>query len=363
VPEQFFINGKFCAQPTTGVQRYAQGLVAALDARLASSASASRWTLLVPRGARAPALQAIGVRALASPVPGGLHVWEQFALPRASRNGLLINLAGSSAAWAGRQAVVLHDAALFDHPQAYAWTFRRWYRWLFERLARRGAVLITVSEFSRQRLSLALGLARERFAVVPGGADHLRPVRADPALLVRHGLDRLPYLLAVGSANPTKNLAALVAAWRALARTDVRLVLVGGSNERVFAGTADRPAASGVIELGRVDDAALKALYARAKGLVFPSLYEGFGLPPLEAMDCGCPVAAARTASLPQVCGDAALWFDPRSQDDMMTAMRRLLDEPALGEQLRQRGHARAALFRWDASAAALLAAVGAAPP
>jgi glycosyltransferase involved in cell wall biosynthesis len=113
-----------------------------------------------------------------------------------------------------------------------------------------------------------------------------------------------------------------------------------------------------VLRLGPVNDRELKALYGAAQALVFPSTYEGFGLPPVEAMACGCPVAAARAASLPEVCGDAALYFDPHRIDSIRDAVQRLLDDAALQDDLRQRGLRRAATFRWPAAARALIEAL-----
>jgi len=355
-----YLNGKFCAQRTTGVQRYAHGLLAAVDAWLAEGRAAQPWTLLLPQGAPVPALRSIEVRPLAWAGPGRLHGWEQFALPRAARDGLLINLSGSAPAFGARQICAMHDAALFDQPQAYSRSFGGWYRWLFRRLSQqRGTTLITNSAFSRARLSAALDVAPQCFSIVPGAAQHLDAVEPDASLLDTHGLRWRGFVLAVGSRNPTKNLARLIEAWRLLGRDDLRLVLVGGAHARVFGASAsDATALRGVIDLGPVDDAALKALYRNALALVFPSTYEGFGLPPLEAMAAGCPVAASTAPALREVCGDAALFFDPLSPDAIAQALRRLADEPNLRVELVERGRRRAAQFTWDAAAQALLGVV-----
>jgi glycosyltransferase involved in cell wall biosynthesis len=346
----------------TGVQRYARGVVDALDARLVAAPGDRPWILLLPPEGDAPPLRGLTVRRVPWRGPGGLQAWEQFALPRAARSGLLLNLSGSAPTWRhGPQLCVLHDAGPFDHPQAYTTAFRAWYRAQFRRLARDPATtLITVSSFARDRLAQSLSLAPDRIAVVPGGAQHLNGVRADTAVLSSHGLDQCPFVLAVGSRNPRKNLARLVEAWRQLGRDDVRLAVVGGADQRVFAREDASTAARGVVALGPVDDAALKALYERALGLVFPSLYEGFGLPPLEAMACGCAVAVSTAPALREVCGDAALYFDPLSQAQMAQQLGRLIDEPALRAQLRERGRARAGAFTWDAAAAAFMERVAA---
>jgi glycosyltransferase involved in cell wall biosynthesis len=344
-----YLNGKFSAQPLTGVQRVAREIVRALDDLAPASAS-----LLLPAAGRAPALRHLQASRVGSAgLP--LHVWEQVALPWATRDGWLLNLAGAAPALAQRQICVIHDAAVFDHPEAYRPAFVRWYRFLFRWLARHGAQLLTVSAFSQQRLAAALGVDASRIAVVPNGADHLDQVRPEVACLERLGLERGRFLLAVGSANPTKNLPRLVRAYaRSGLAQGVKLVLAGGTRPQVFAAT-DEADAPGVLHVGVLGDAQLKALYGAALGLVFPSLYEGFGLPPLEAMACGCPVAAAKAASLPEVCGDAALYFDPRAEDDIADALSRLQADAPLRERLRAAGRERAAAFTWRASAARLL--------
>lgn len=347
-----FLNGKFAAQRTTGVQRVALQLVLALDAEVRPG----RWTLLCPPQAQPPALRHIMVRVV-GPAGLPLHLWEQTVLPWVSRHGCLVNLAGTAPALARRQVAMLHDAAVFDHPQAYTRAFVTWYRWLHRRLARRALTLFTVSAFSQQRLGAALGLPPERVTVLHNGAGHLDSVVADVSVLDRFGLRDRAFVLAVGSANPTKNLARLMTAWQRLQPAAMLLVLAGGANAQVFAGT-EVALPAGVLRTGPLGDAQLAALYRQAIGLVYPSLYEGFGLPPLEAMANGCPVAAARAASLPEVCGDAAIYFDPQDPGDIAAALQRLMHEPALRATLRTAGLARAATFRWTDAASRLRAAL-----
>lgn len=352
-----YLNGKFTAQQTTGVQRAAACLVGALDELLAAGEGpAGRWVLLCPPGAAPPRLRRIEV-CTGGPV-GSLHRWEQAWLPWAARGGLLVNLAGSAPWFGRRQVVTIHDAAVWDHPEAYTRAFVAWYRLLFRRMARRAEAVFTVSAFSRARLQACLS-PRAPLAVVPNGCDHLDGVVPDTAWLERLGLAGRPFLLAVASANPTKNLERLVRAFAAVsAGRHLALVIAGGRNARVFAGEGGLADPPGVLRPGPLGDAQLKALYGQALALAFPSLYEGFGIPPLEAMRCGCPVIASTSASLPEVCGDAALLVDPQSERAIAEALERVVDEPALRADLRERGRARAAAFTWDASARALAAAL-----
>jgi glycosyltransferase involved in cell wall biosynthesis len=359
---QILINGKFTAQRTTGVQRYAWNLVQALDRELAQAPrQEARWQLLCPPEGVVPDLHCIQVRR-AGPSGLPLHLWEQLVLPWAARKALLINLAGAAPLLAARQWCTFHDAAVFDHPGSYRPVFVAWYRRHFQWLARRAERVLTVSAYSRGRLAERLGLQAENLAVVPNGGDHLLEVQADARIVAALGLVRGRFLLAVGSRNPTKNIGALLQAWRDLPRpADLRLVLVGGADTAVFAdaGADMAPVADHVVQAGVVDDASLKALYQQAMALVFPSLDEGFGLPPLEALSLSCPVAAARAGAIPEVCGEAVLYFDPRSVGAIGAALQRIIDDSALRDRLRAAGVARAARWTWCHSAQALLRLLG----
>lgn len=344
-----YLNGKFCAQPTTGVQRVAECMVRALDAQVASG----RFVLLHPPGFAAPALRHVRARPVGPPgLP--LHLWEQIVLPWAARDGWLLNLAGAAPALASHQIAMLHDAAVFDHPEAYRPAFVAWYRWLFRRLSRRSDGLLTVSHFARERLVLALGPGAERLQVILNGADHLDGVEPDEAVLDRLALRGRPFVLAVGSANPTKNLAALVEAHALLGVDAPPLVIVGGTRGRVFAaaGLSGRP---GLLLAGAVGDAMLVALYRHALALVFPSRYEGFGLPLLEAMGQGCPVVTTREASMPEVCGDAAYYLEGTDTAALTSGLRRVIEDEGLRDRLCVAGRQRAARFRWQAAAGELL--------
>lgn len=361
-----FINGKFTVQRMTGVQRVAHELTLALDRLLLDSSL--HCVLLcppVPAAQRSPAagapraqavlpLQHIKQRSVGlQGMP--LHAWEQLVLPWHARKGLLLNLAGTAPYMARGQAAIVHDAAVFDHPEAYTDSFVRWYRCLFQRLGRRAESLMTVSGFSRQRLAASLNLDPSQLGLVQPASDHFRAIRPELGIVKVLGLVGRPFLLAVGSDNPTKNLQRLLQAHAAVPHAErVPLVLVGGRNDRVFARSAESGDTPGVLFTGTLDDAALKALYLHATALVFPSVYEGCGLPPLEAMACGCPVAAAEAASIPEVCGDAALYFDPHSVPDITRALRRIGDDADLRLRLSLRGAELVGKHSWAEAAAQL---------
>jgi glycosyltransferase involved in cell wall biosynthesis len=347
------VNGRFLTQRITGVQRFAAEVTGALDRMAAAGACSPPPRLLVPPGADPSAFPHLAVERF-----GRLRgqAWEQAELPARARSSVLVSLGNTAPLLAGgRQAVVIHDAGVFDTPGSYSKAFRAWYRVLHGALPRCGARLLTVSEFSRGRIAGALRLDPARIGVLPEGGEHILREPADTALLARHGLEPGRFALVVGTRAAHKGLDGLPEAAAVLAAEGMRLAVAGAVDAGVFRDAAD-PSGEAVVALGRVTDAELRALYEAALCLLFPSRYEGFGLPPLEAMACGCPVLAAAAGAVPEVCGDAALWFgagggEPRPAE----AVRRLLREPRLAPELRRRGLARAAEFSWRAAAERLL--------
>jgi glycosyltransferase involved in cell wall biosynthesis len=221
---------------------------------------------------------------------------------------------------------------------------------LLRSIARRARVVATVSRFSADELMRHLGVPAARLEIIGEGGEHILRTPADRSILDRLGLDGRPYVLAVGSQSPNKNLRAVVEAMALLGDRRIPLVAAGGSNARIFAGTdgADQQ----VLRTGYISDAELRALYESATCFVFPSFYEGFGLPPLEAMCCDCPVIVADRSSLPEVCADAALYCNPDDPASLAAELRRLLDSAALRDELRQAGRRRVAHFGWQRAGA-----------
>lgn len=349
------INGRFLSQRTTGVQRHARELVRALDRKLALDSSPLEVSLLAPPDATLDlSLQRISVRRVGS-LRGQL--WEQLELPWHARGRLLLNLANTGPAMGSRQIVTIHDASVFAVPEAYSPAFRRYYRLLLPHLARRAEVVLTDTEFSRGELVRWMRVAAEKIRVVPCGHEHILATPADRGVLSRHGLGDRRYVLTVGSLARHKNLLTVLAAFQLLGRHDWDYVLAGPLNPRIFGPTVEG-APDRVVRVGYVTEAELRALYEGAACFVYASRYEGFGLPPVEAMACGCPVVVSRSASLPEVCGDAALYADADDPQQLAASIRRVMCEDGLSDWLRQRGRERARLWSWAITADKTLAAL-----
>jgi glycosyltransferase involved in cell wall biosynthesis len=348
-----YINGRFLVQPLSGVQRFATEISAALASLLADTGAPPPIMLVPHLPDRALRPSDIPLRVV------GRHsgqLWEQLELPRHARDGVLLNLGNTAPLRGGRQLLVIHDAGVYESPDAYSWKFRAWYKFLQTRLVRGSTGIVTVSQFSRREIVRFLGAAADQVAVIPEGADHMQHLVPDQGVLARHAIMPGRFVIAVGNLSRHKNLASLHATAAALATRGIDLVITGGLDSGVFAaGQSTLPTPAKYV--GRVSDQELRALYDAAACFVFPSLYEGFGLPAVEAMMCGCPVVAADIPALREVCGEAALFCNPADADDIARQVCRVIDEPATREALITAMPAHIADYTWRAAARALLQA------
>lgn len=263
-----------------------------------------------------------------------------------------------------RLVTTIHDVFPWSMPghssRLDSWIYHHWLPLL---LARRADRVITVSRQSSQDIENFLGYPQNKIRVIPQGISPLfRPIPAEQALAYLSGRYQLQplYILFLGSLTRRKNLARALQAFALVARSrpGLRFVLVG---PRAWLNTpVEQIVRSLQIEdriqlTGPVPDADLPYFYSAAQAFVFPSLYEGFGFPPLEAMACGTPVITSNCSSLPEVAGDAALLVDPTSIEAIAGAIEQVLSDPSLADELRQRGLQQAARFSWPAAARATL--------
>ena len=361
------LDGRALASPAGGVRRYVRELVAALQRLdlpldLIALGGQDGWPAGVER------------RAEPAHPPTNLG-WTAVGLWRAARAARLdvYHAPAYTAPPAGIHPIVLtiHDVSYERHPEWYPHRRDPIRRWFYRASARAATIVLTDSEFSQREIAAAYDLPLERIRVVPlGVSSHFTP-HAEPNTPVHprtaphpSHLSHLPhdtFLLHVGDIHPRRNLDVALEAVVTLRATvpelaDVTLVLVGTDRGEVTrlserAARAGHPAALQVV--GPVDDAALVAWYRRAAALVYPSLYEGFGLPMLEAMATGTPVIAADASTAGEVTGDAAVLVPATDARAWAEAIRGVLLDVGRRAELGHRGLSRAALFTWERTARA----------
>jgi glycosyltransferase involved in cell wall biosynthesis len=352
-----YINGKFLSQRTTGVQRFALGVVEALDRNLRSYPSSCRFELLLPPSTKPIAGLQIIRQSNIGRISRSLTAWEQLELPAHTLNGTLICLSGSAPFCVRDCIPTIHDAAVYLYPNSYSRTFVAWYRILFAQRAKKSRLVLTVSESSAR--DLATNLPQTSFRVVPNSAEHITSDPSDFSIIDKFKLLPKGYLLAVGSINPTKNFTLLLKAYSIADFAEhLPLVIVGGINNNIFRSQEEILKSRNVRWVGSVSDAELRALYEQAAVFLFPSLYEGFGIPPLEAMMCGCPVVASNSSAISEVCGDAAIYFDANDPLALITAIQKVLINKVYRSKMIDNGFRRVNSYSWDISAKRLRTAL-----
>lgn len=353
------INGRFLAAKRTGVQRAAYNLIRAL----VTVDRTNEYVLFTSEDQlRNPDWQFDNVKIVPSRIREGEsfrnHFWEQFTLPRLAKR-YAVDILHSPANLAplfyrGRSVIHIHDLCFAVNPQWYSFSFRTLYNLVIPRLARRAAKVITNSNNSRNDLLQFFDLSADRVSQVYWAVDELfmqdTQSKATPEKASDWYLN--DYILYVGSLEPRKNIGTLLEAYERL-RVDnphikTKLVLIGGESP-VFAEVRLKVKRfkEDVLFKGFVNDHVLRDFYRNASLFVYPSLYEGFGLPPLEAMASGVPVVTTMTSSIPEVVGDAALMVSPYDTKQLAETMARALGDSELRETLKARGREQVRKFNW----------------
>lgn len=332
----------------TGVQRYSLEISLQLRQQMPEIRFVAPRNIVQHEAAEALGVELIGTRTG--------HAWEQLDLPkflRSQGSPLLVNLANTAPLLYSNKLSTLHDIAFERFPENFSWKFRLAYQLATPRTIRTSKKVLTVSEFSKQEICEVYHTSPEHVVVVPNAVSGaFRSQEQTPAQQ-----EAQPYLLAVSSLNTQKNFHGLVDAFSLLKQSSHQLYIVGSLNKN-FAdpGLVKKIETDSRIKmLGRVSDEELIGLYSGATAFIYPSFYEGFGLPPLEAQACGCPVIAANAASLPEVCGDSALYCSPYEVQDIAKQIDVLISNPQLAQSLREKGRANIQRYSWAASASRLL--------
>jgi glycosyltransferase involved in cell wall biosynthesis len=334
---KIYVNGKFHLVRMTGVQRVAVEIVSALEKIAAQNTEVKIEPVYPPAW-----IAKSHYRAMLA------LLWEQLILPWRCRDGLLLSLCNTGPIILKRQVLVLHDAAVFDMPGNYSWKYVLVQKLMMRLHALFKKTIYTVSSFSQQRLSSALGIPANEIGTLLLGCEHVHNARADFSILEKLKLRSGEYMLAVGSLQPGKNFDLLVK----LAERQVffPIVVVGGVDPSVFGGM-DKKGQNALRYAGYVSDEELEALFTCARCYIQPSFYEGFGLPVLEAMARGIPVLCSNAASLPEVGGDAVLYFSPDNVDELDNLVSTVVDDAEAMKHLSELGKVRAQQFSWARSA------------
>lgn len=334
------VNGHFLHQRLTGVQRYAIEILKGFDR------AGYDYRIEQP-----PDFMSSGKLLQ--------HAWEQAILPgRAGRHNILWSPTNTGPVFASNHIITLHDIGVFPHPEWFSKAYVRWKRTLIPSIVRRAQGILTVSEFSRQIICRYLPVSAQKVKVVYNGVDtnQFRPSPKSRIAEIRHKYSiSSPYFLVLGSMDPRKNFGRLLEAWKKCVEeenlTGYKLVIAGGSNANFRQFKVDESAQK-VRFIGYVPDDELPPLYSGATGFFFPSLFEGFGLPVVEAMACGTPVLTSSTTALDEIAGDAALKVAPGQVSSIKEGILNMANSPSLRKTLSDRGMERVSLFNWDQSAA-----------
>jgi glycosyltransferase involved in cell wall biosynthesis len=316
---KYLVNARFLSQHATGVQRYALSCSLALQELLGDDV-----TFVAPRGRLVP--DSLKLKNLVQTGRFTGHLWEQVSLSIYARSvgrPYVFCFSGLPPIGYNRAVYCIHDLAIYRHPRAFSRIFGLVYRSMTKVAVMTVSRIICVSEFTKSEISAFLKYD-SAFVVnntLPSESDELSEVTQFSDLDVGG-----PYILAVGSIEPRKNLDRLIAAFGRLKYPGLRLVIVGAPGPAFRQITASDIDDTNIVFAGYISDASLQKLYSGALCFIYPSLYEGFGIPPLEAMSKNCPVLASDCSSIPEVCGEAARYFDPLSVDSIYGVMKKFLD-------------------------------------
>lgn len=350
---EIYINGRFLTQPMTGVERYAYNMCKAMAAQHVS------FTIICPHAPIQDCYDISQLRIIYSG-RGNSHFWEQCVLPFfliGKKNYIVLSFTGLGSILVRNKIMTIHDLSFLENPRWFSRPYYWWYKVMTPLAVKTSKHIITVSEFSKREIMRFYPFLKEQDITVVYNAT-------DEKLFL--SLSNIPepeerFALAVSSLDPRKNFGRLIEAFQDI--SDCKLYIVG-ARYRVF--TQDHSTHSThqthIRYLGRVSDEELVRLYNQAVCFIFPSLYEGFGLPPIEAMSCGCPVLVSDIPVLHEVCGDAAIYFDPYDPNDIRKVILQFLADhdhgdgsPDLSLRFYQENRPRDLRFSWTTSAKVLI--------
>ena len=276
------------------------------------------------------------------------HLWLHVSLPF-QKGELLFCPANTAPIFVPKNKkliLTLHDVAFLTYPESFSKVFQYYYQFLVPRVIKRANKIITISETSKREILRYYPYAKGKIEVIALGVDDKFKVLPDIA--------KEKIILYVGSLNLRKNFISVISAFQQLNRADYKLIVVGNFSSQFSINSTTKQVVEeakknpNIIFKSHIDDNTLVKIYNQAELLLFPSFYEGFGLPPLEAMACGTPVLTSNISSMPEVCADAALYCNPHDIDDITSKISLLLEDKNLQEKMREKGLLHVKKFTWD---------------
>lgn len=333
------INGKFLSQRLTGVHRYAIELCKHLPTKIGGK----EIVIAGPKDAKMiPELEHFRFEKFGK-TKG--NVWEQLELPRfLKKNGkpLLVNFTGISPISYHNKIMYIHDLTFLHHPEWFSKGFAKAYNTLIPTTARKSKRVFTVSEYSKQDIIKHYQIQPENIEVVYAAA---------PDRFKNLNMEKEDFILMVSSLDPRKNMKGAIEAFLK-SKTDYRLVIIGDKMKSFSNPDLEKYADNDRIEFtGYVTDEDLLDYYNRAKVFLYPSFFEGFGIPPMEAQKCGCPAIVSNVSSLPEIYKDSVIYCDPNNIYSINDAIDKLVSSENLRKELIQKGFDNADRFSWKKSA------------
>jgi glycosyltransferase involved in cell wall biosynthesis len=274
--------------------------------------------------------------------------WEQLVAPflSPSKNDWWFNPGNTCPLFIKNNITCVHDIIPLTNPEWYSFQARTYYNILMPLVIKKSKVIITGSNFTKLEIQKKTNTPLDKIHVIPYAVDKFWQPSAEKP-------DHENYILTVASFDPRKNLKGLIKAFRHLEDKTLKLIIVGHKH-KAFASQdlelseSDRER---IVFTGYLDDEKVRSLYTHAKAFVYPSLKEGFGIPPLEAMACGCPVIASNASSIPEVCGDAVVYVNPLDTQSITFGIESVLSNKELSSNLIEKGFRQVQLFSWDITA------------
>lgn len=341
----FVVNGRYLTQKATGVHRYAFEICNKLHEMGVD------FHVAVPNEIHPDYKFNFKVVKCGSL---NTHLWEQISLPRYLKrigSPLLISFTGCGPLNYSNQIMTIHDVSHERYPEWFSKNYYRFYHYMMPRIGKKAHAILTVSEFSKKEIVDTLGINAEKIHVVHSNVPfHNKPSKEEILSFTRNP-EAERYILAVSSMDPRKNFVRLVEAFDKIKDKSVKLYIIGMSFKAFNTPDLQRLIGENIHLPGYIPDEKLKTMYQNALLSVYPSLYEGFGLPPLESMTYGCPVINSDIPALREVSQDAALYVDPYNVEDITEKIEQLLVDEPLRKELQEKGLLQIKKYSWDKSA------------